>query len=313
MSETVTEQTANSIDQHEGCAEVDQACPECGTTNLRRTCDGAETICDSCGLVVEEPETRTTEQWQARVAERRRDQVDPPLTGRLHDKGLTTTIDWRDKDAYGTPLPPEKRRRINRLRTHQQRCRVQGSGERNLRFAFGEIDRIASEVELPGFIREAANATYRRVHSAGLVGGYATEALAASTLYIVCRSNDLPRPMTEIAAASRVEKRAIGRAYREVARELDINLEPVDPRKYLPQLCSALDCSEQVRTAAAGILEIVAERGAFAGKSPMGLAAASVYLASLRCDEKQIQRDVAAVAGISVATLRSRYHELLSP
>jgi transcription initiation factor TFIIIB Brf1 subunit/transcription initiation factor TFIIB len=163
-------------------------------------------------------------------------------------------------------------------------------------------------------VRTSGHAAAARAldNSEEVVGGYATEALAASALYIACRSNDLPRPMAEIAAASRVEKRAIGRAYREVARELDINLEPVDPRKYLPRLCSALDCSEQVRTAAAGILEIAAERGAFAGKSPMGLAAASVYLASLRCDEKKIQRDIAAVAGISVATLRTRYHELLS-
>lgn len=312
MSGTITEREASTIDRRDGRAGIDRACPECGTTDLRRTPDGAEVVCDGCGLVVEDPNARPTpEQRQSRASERRREQVGPPLTGRLHDKGLTTTIDWRDEDAHGTALPPRKRRRMERLRNWQRRCRVSGSDERNLRFACGEIDRIASVLGVPESVRETASAIYRRAYSAGIVGGHATESVAASVLYAACRIHDVPRTMAETAAAARATKRDVGRAYRRVSRELDIHLEPVDPRRYLPRLRSALDCSERVRAAAADIIETTAERGGLAGKAPMGTAAAAVYVASLRRDEKEIQRDVAAAAGVSVATIRTRYHEQL--
>jgi transcription initiation factor TFIIB len=307
MSEAATERKTNTVDQRDG--HTDRTCQECGATDLQRTADETELVCSNCGLVVEGPNAHAGAKQRRGDVSEQESRVGPPLTQRLHDKGLATTIDWRDKDAYGTTLSPEKRRQMDRLRDRHQRCRVNGSGERNLRFACGEIDRIASVVELPESVRETASATYRRALSAGLVGGYATETVAATGLYIACRIDDIPRTMAEIATASRVTKRDIGRAYRRLSRELDINLEPVDPRRYLPRLCSALDCSEQVRTTAADIIETTVERGSLAGKAPMGCAAGAVYLASLCCDEKEIQRDIAAAAGISVATLRSRYHD----
>lgn len=311
MSEALTQNESNTVDQRDGQFR-DHTCPECEAAALRRTADETELVCSSCGLVVEKSKAYTgANRGQGDVSADQQPHVGPPLTKRLHDKGLATTIDWRDKDAHGTTLSPEKRRQMDRLRDRHQRCRVNGSGERNLRFACGEIDRIASVVGLPGFVRETASATYRRAFAAGLVGGYATETVAATALYIASRVEDIPRTLTEIATAARATKRDIGRAYRRVSRELDINLEPIDPRRYLPRLCSALNCSERVRATAADIIETTAECGFLAGKVPMGCAAGAVYLASLCCDEKETQRDIAAAAGVSVPTLRSRYHDQL--
>jgi len=47
------------------------------------------------------------------------------------------------------------------------------------------------------------------------------------------------------------------------------------------------------------------------GKSPVGLAAAAIYAASLLCNEKVTQNEVSEVANISEVTIRNRYHELL--
>lgn len=309
MSETVTCRTSNRPVQRDVWTD-DRTCPECAASDLRRTPNETELVCRNCGLVVAGPAVYAgATRRPGGVSERQQSRVGPPLTRRRHDEGLATTIDWRDEDAYGTALPSGKRRRMARLRNWQQRCRVNGSDERNLRFAFGEIDRIASVVGLPDAVRETASVTYRRALSANIVGSYSTESVASSVLYIACRVEGLPRTMTEIAAASRVAKRKIGRAYRQMSRELDIDLAPIDPRQYLPQLCSTLDCSEQVRIEAADIIETAAEEGLLASKTPMGCAAAAVYLASMHCDEKRTQRDIATVAGVSVETLRSRYHE----
>ena len=47
------------------------------------------------------------------------------------------------------------------------------------------------------------------------------------------------------------------------------------------------------------------------GKGPMGIAAASLYVAALLTGEKRTQREVADVAGVTEVTIRNRYKELL--
>jgi transcription initiation factor TFIIB len=58
-------------------------------------------------------------------------------------------------------------------------------------------------------------------------------------------------------------------------------------------------------------LDTAAEAGVHSGKSPVGLAAAAIYAASLLCNEKVTQGEVSEVANISEVTIRNRYHELL--
>jgi len=45
------------------------------------------------------------------------------------------------------------------------------------------------------------------------------------------------------------------------------------------------------------------------GKSPTGYAAAAIYAASLLCNEKKTQREVADVAQVTEVTIRNRYQE----
>ena len=46
------------------------------------------------------------------------------------------------------------------------------------------------------------------------------------------------------------------------------------------------------------------------GKDPMGLAAASLYIACLRNNEKKTQKDIAEAAGVTEVTVRNRYKNL---
>ena len=41
-----------------------------------------------------------------------------------------------------------------------------------------------------------------------------------------------------------------------------------------------------------------------------GVAAAAIYIASILCNERRTQREVADVAGVTEVTIRNRYKEL---
>ncbi|SEO41861.1 transcription initiation factor TFIIB [Halogranum amylolyticum] len=278
--------------------------------DLVRTADG-ELIHEETGLIVEEDQIDRGPEWRAfNHSERQsKSRVGAPTTKTMHDKGLTTQIDWQDKDAYGRSLSSEKRSQMHRLRKWQERIRTKDAGERNLQFALSEIDRMASALGVPRSVREVASVIYRRALSEDLIRGRSIEGVATSALYAACRQEGLPRSLEEISEVSRVDRKEIGRTYRYVSQELGLELEPVDPTKYVPRFASELDLSKEVQSKANEIIETTAEKGLLSGKSPTGFAAAAIYAASLLCNEKKTQREVAEVSQVTEVTIRNRYQE----
>jgi len=58
------------------------------------------------------------------------------------------------------------------------------------------------------------------------------------------------------------------------------------------------------------ILREAANKELTSGRGPTGVAAASLYIATVLCGERRTQRDIADEAGITEVTIRNRYKEL---
>ena len=286
-------------------------CPECDSTNVHEDTSHGELVCDDCGLVLEEENIDAGPEWRAFNHDERQNKsrVGAPTTKAMHDKGLTTTIDWKNRDAYGRMISPNKRSQMARLRKWQERIRTKDAGERNLQFALSEIDRMASGLGLPRSVRETASVIYRRALKDDLIRGRSIEGVATASLYAGCRQEGLPRSLEEIAHFSRVQRKEIGRTYRYVSQELGLELHPVDPKQYVPRFCSKLGVGERVQQKAVEIIDETAEKGLLSGKSPTGYAAAAIYASALLCNEKRTQKEVAEVAKVTEVTIRNRYQE----
>jgi len=317
MTDTTTrrgsrERERDEREREETQDEEELVCPECGGT-LVNDAEHGETVCEECGLVVEEDEIDPGPEWRAFDSKEKdkKSRVGAPTTQMMHDKGLSTNIGWQDKDAYGNALSSRQREKMQRLRTWNERFRTRDSKERNLKQALGEIDRMASALGLPENVRETASVVYRRALDEDLLPGRSIEGVSTAALYAAARQAGTPRSLDEIAAVSRVEKDEIARTYRYVVRELNLEIQPADPESYVPRFASDLDLSEEVERRARQLLQNAKEQGVHSGKSPVGLAAAAVYAASLLTNEKVTQSEVSEVANISEVTIRNRYHELL--
>ena len=284
-------------------------CPECEEGHIVE--EDNERVCESCGLVIDDEIIDRGPEWRAFNSQERssKSRVGSPTTNTMHDKGLTTTIDWKNRDAYGRSLSSDKRRQMRRLRKWQERIRTKDAGERNLQFALSEIDRMASGLGIPRNVREVASMIYRQALNQDLIRGRSIEGVATACLYAACRVEGIPRSLEELETVSRVNRKEIGRTYRYVSQELGLEMEPVDPKKYVPRFCSELELSESVNTKANMIIDISTEAGLLSGKSPTGFAAAAIYAASLLCNEKRTQREVAEVANVTEVTIRNRYQE----
>src|SRR2546422_3288039 len=128
-------------------------------------------------------------EWRAFDSEQResRERAGPPSTIMAHDKGLSTSIGWRNKDAYGRQIPHKSRAQIYRLRKWQHRIRTSKSGERSLAQGLTEINTMASKMGLPRHVRENAAVLYRRAATKKLVPGRAIDEGVAATPYASCR------------------------------------------------------------------------------------------------------------------------------
>ncbi len=304
-----TRQRADSETQHdEGEREIDL--DDVDPEDVVRTSDG-ELIHEETGLILEDDQIDRGPEWRAFTHSERQDKsrVGAPTTKTMHDKGLTTTIDWKNEDAYGRSLSSEKRSQMHRLRKWQERIRTKDAGERNLQFALSEVDRMASAMGVPRAVREVASVIYRQALNEDLIRGRSIEGVSTAALYAACRKEGIPRSLEEIAEVSRVERKEIGRTYRYISQELGLEMRPVDPKKYVPRFSSQLDLSEEVQAKAKEIIDTTAEQGLLSGKSPTGFAAAAIYAASLLCNQKKTQREVADVAQVTEVTIRNRYQE----
>lgn len=286
-------------------------CPECEGTTLRTDEVRGEVVCTDCGYIVENDIIDRGAEWTAFTQEERDQQsrVGSPVSETLHDKGLTTEIHWQNVDAKGQSLTPTKRRQMERLRQWQKRMRTEGSGEQNLQFALVEVHRMASALDLPRSTRESAAVLYRGALEADLIQGRSIEGMATAALYIASRKEKIPRSLDEFESVARIERIEIARSYRYLAAEMELEMEPIDPKRFVPRFCSELDFGKPVQRTARDILDAGEVGGLHSGKSPTGLAAAAIYTAALHHDEDPTQNEVAEVANVTAVTIRNRYQE----
>lgn len=287
-------------------------CPECGSANLVEDYDLGEVICHDCGLVLSEHAVNRGPEWRAFTKEEKeeRGRVGLPTSYSIHDKGLSTVIDRVNRDAYGRQLPLATRLEMLRLRKWQIRTRVHSSADRNLAQAMAELDRITDYLHIPSSVKERAAITYRKALDAGLVRGRSIAAIAAASLYAACRLSQTPRTLKDVAAASRIRKKDVARCYRLLIRELDLKMPVEDPVRSVSKIATRVGISMATQRRAIKIIRDAKRRGIVAGKDPMGLAAASLYVACVLEQEKKTQKEIADVANVTEVTVRNRYKGL---
>jgi transcription initiation factor TFIIB len=287
-------------------------CPECGSTNLVHDYDTGETICGGCGLVISEQMMDKGPEWRAFTQEEKesRSRVGVPTSYSVHDKGLSTAIGRVDRDAFGRKLPLSTRLQMWRLRKWQIRSRVHSSVDRNLAQAMAELDRLSDKAYIPGPVKEKAAVIYRKALDKGLVRGRSIAAIAAAALYAACRITETPRTLREIAESSYVDKKDVARCYRLLLRELKVQMPIADPLTYISKIAERTGITGQTQGLAIKILHEARRKRAAAGKDPMGLAAAALYIACLQNNEKKTQKDIAEAAGVTEVTVRNRYKSL---
>ena len=287
-------------------------CPECSGKNLVHDRESGETICGDCGLVLYEQMLDKGPEWRAFTQQEKasRSRVGMPTSYSIHDKGLSTSISQVDRDAFGRKLPQSTRIQMWRLRKWQIRSRVHSSIDRNLSQAMSELERLSGKVNITPPLKEKAALVYRKALEKGLVRGRSINAITSAALYAACRESGTPRTLNDIAEASLVDKKDVARCYRLLLQELKFNMPVADSLTYVSKIAEKNRITGRTQGTAITILADAKRKRFAAGKDPMGLAAAALYIACLLNNERVTQKDIAEAAGVTEVTVRNRYKAL---
>ncbi|WKY13867.1 hypothetical protein Q1695_004592 [Nippostrongylus brasiliensis] len=279
------------------------ACPIHPNVHLVEDHRAGDVICPECGLVVGDRLVDVGTEWRSFSNER--SGADPSRVGApenplLSGGDLSTSIavGFGSSDS-DTSLANAQRKSMN-------------NSDRQMTQAMSVIREMSERIHLAKSIQDLASKTFKDVLDSKALKGKNNEAQAAACLYIACRKEGVPRTFKEICAVSRVSKKEIGRCFKLIIKSLETNLEQITSADFMSRFCGNLSLPNSIQAAATRIAKRAVEMDLVAGRSPISIAAAAIYMASQASSEKRSAKDIGEIAGAAEVTVKQTY-KLLYP
>jgi transcription initiation factor TFIIB len=228
----------------------------------------------------------------------------------LHDKGLSTTIGWENRDSHGQMIDPVNRAMLYRLRKWHRRSKISDTYERNLAYALVEIGNISDKVSLPKNVIETSSIVYRYALQKDLIRGRSIQSVAVACIYLACRQCGVVRTLNDIANAANITRKEAARNYRILIKELNPSIPLANPSGFISSIVNKLKLRGDTERLALQVLSIASDQKLTLGRGPNSMAAACVYISSQLMGEGLTQAKIAKEAQVTEVTIRNRYKEL---
>ncbi len=289
-------------------------CPECNSRKLVYDENRGERHCNECGMVIEDAMIDPSAEWRTFTQDGGgpdRSRVGAPTSNLFHDKGLSTEIDWQNKDFSGSAISSKYRSQMHRMRKWQKRARTKDSKERNLSEALTRIQYICSKMNLPKTVAERSADIYRKALAEDLIRGRSIEVTAGASVFIANQQMLTARTVEDVAIVLKTNPKEIGRTYRFLKRRLMIRTPPPSPLTYVSRFCSELGLNSDTEGKVREIINLAEEKELTYGKSPTGITAAALYIAGYQMNQIRTQREISEITNVTEVTIRNRYKGLL--
>lgn len=281
-------------------------CPVCGSSRFERDQSQGELYCKECGAVLDEEQIDFSEEWRAFDSgeKDKKARSGSPVTFTKSDKGFGTKI---GSSGELNRLSGEKRGQYYRIRKWDRRTE---SSEKSLKTALTELKKLVSQMNLPESVYEEAARLTEKARDEEIISGRGIEATVAAITFLVSRKQEVPRTLEEVADSSGVKKRKLGKTYRYVARELEMDIKPAKPEDFIPRFAEKLGFTGREQARARSMIIEARKDGVLAGRSPKSVVAAVFYIVAELGDKGMTQKEIAETVGVTEVTVRKNYTEI---
>ncbi|MBS7646711.1 transcription initiation factor IIB family protein [Candidatus Bathyarchaeota archaeon] len=251
-------------------------CPYCGASAIQFI--EKHPVCADCGLVID----------QAGQVEN-----DQPRRGRMRKRGEQHILpDCMDIKAFIDFLG------------------FSDSVEENMARTIASIINVAGKLDLGDDVVETAIDIYEDVAKKCTFKGKNIKVLSAAIVYAASKRTGKACGLREIARTTRIKSNRIFKCYRFILDKLGYNAKYPSIEGYVARICDRLALNASV-TDIAKKIAVTAKDCVQVKAAPSSLAAASIYISSTIIGNRITQREIANVAGITDATVRSTYKDII--
>lgn len=289
--------------------------------NLIEEFSSGDMVCTTCGLVVGDRIIDTRSEWRT-FSNDDQGNDDPSRVGdgpnlMIDGDQLQTTIAYEGKNA----------RNLSNL----QNKMTQDKGSKALLQAYRDIAGLTDSINCGAQASNAAKHIFKLVEDHKALKGKSQEAIIAGCIFIACRQTNVPRTFRELHSLTKVSKKEIGRVF----KALEMFLQKQGGEEHVVKNANVFKQQYQAKGSTSAVelcarycsnvgfrnpvgVEHVATRLAkgaakvsdLAGRSPLSVAAACIYMASHLVGEPRNSKEIALIAGVSDGTVKTAYKYL---
>lgn len=184
--------------------------------------------------------------------------------------------------------------------------------ERTLYNIFDSITVNAANSGISNSIIEEAKAFYKKVSESKITRGDNRSGLIASSIYMSCKSNKVPRSTKEIAKIFNIKITTMTRGCKKFQDIMKFNLESTKAEDFIHRFSSKLNMDIEMRELCKHVVNRADELNIVSENTPPSVAAGSIYMIIVLCDLNITKKDLSVACGISQVTLTKCYKKLYS-
>jgi transcription initiation factor TFIIB len=205
---------------------------------------------------------------------------------------------------------------------------------KSLQAAYSQIATLCDSQNISKPTAETAKLLFRVTDDAKLFKGKSQDAIIAGCIFIACRNHGQQRSFREIFKMTNVSKKEVGRTFKTLEAYLQKvqkdtgggpktagNGAVLDTSNFqtggstsaenlMPRACTKLGLETYVQLVAEECARVVTEQGVAAGRSPLSIAGACLYLVSHLMGHPKTPKEIGLAVEVSDGTIRTAYRAM---
>jgi transcription initiation factor TFIIB len=182
--------------------------------------------------------------------------------------------------------------------------------DRSLYNIFDNITVNAVNNGIATTIIEEAKMFYKKVSESKITRGENRSGLIASSIYMSCKSNKVPRSTKEIAKIFNLKTKTMTKGCKKFQDIIKLNMESTCADDFIQRFCSKLGLNTEIRELCKTIVTKADELCIVSENTPPSISAGSIYLCNVICALGISKKDMATACELSQVTLSKCYKKL---
>lgn len=181
--------------------------------------------------------------------------------------------------------------------------------ERSLFSILSNINIQAGNNGLSHSIIEDAKVLYKKLSEEKISRGENRNGLIASSIYMSCKSNNVPRSAKEVAKMFNLNISTMTKGCKRFSEILDINYVSTTPEDFIKRFCTKLNQSKIIDLCLY-IIEKANEFAIVAENAPPSISSGVIYLVTVICNLDLTKKRISEVCEISEVTINKCFKKL---